>query len=156
MGEFYDLSKTKFIVEFDQEVSGGHQDIKVARSQFIHYFELAREEKMAKVIEQGIGDGCKRLYLDLGVHIKQFFVSNLTLLVQKDDESEWKKIEVDIPYESEDYGTMPSMGTPNITHSQSAFETISSSLDCQHLKSWYLTPRSQAMLFGRSFGGRST
>ena len=95
----------------------------MTRSQFIHTFDLKQDAHVEKLVQQALDDGCKRLYIDLGIHLKQMLIQSIALLVEEKDET-WQKIEVTMPHESHGYGTMPSVGTVNL-ESQNTNNTVS-------------------------------
>lgn len=112
--DFYNLRKIKYTLAFDDL-----NKKQLERSQFVYTLDLKEEETIAKLIEAAIKDGHKRMYIDLGVHIKQMQVREIATLGPEDDADQMedgqsqfaKKTNVNIPEESQTYGTMPSLGT---------------------------------------------
>ena len=141
MTDFYELRKVKYTLVFDDL----HKS-QLERSQFIYTLDLKDEAAIAPIVDAAIKDGHKRLYIDLGLHIKQMHVREIAILepeLEDEEVSEGeerktvfrKKTNVNLPEESAVYGTMPSLGTVVVP------EGCPDNLKKQHgLKSWYVTP----------------
>ena len=106
MTDFYELRKVKYTLVFDDL----HKS-QLERSQFIYTLDLKDEAAIAPIVDAAIKDGHKRLYIDLGLHIKQMHVREIAILepeLEDEEVSEGeerktvfrKKTNVNLPEES--------------------------------------------------------
>lgn len=150
--DFYELRKVKYTLVFDELARK-----QLERSQFIYTLDLKDDAAIAPIVEAAINDGHKRMYIDLGLHIKQMQVREIAILEPEED-SQFKeagktkftkKNNVNLPEESQFYGTMPSLGT--FKPPQDCPESIKK----QHQqKSWYVSPAMQTQFFANSFNAQ--
>ena len=81
------------------------------RTQFVYTLDLKEDEVVEKLIKERQEAGQKKIYIDLGIHLKQHKITNICLLDKDGETGRYVRgEEVSIPSESDTYGTMPSLG----------------------------------------------
>lgn len=111
----------------------------------MYTLDLKSKEDLSKIIKECKDANHKRIYIDLGIHIKQHLVNEMWL-VEKVDGKYQRKTQIHLPQESEVYGTMPCL--QNLKSQFENMPNVPSALQSQSkLKSWYLTPQMQAKMF---------
>lgn len=146
--DFYELRKVKYTLVFDEL----HKK-QLERSQFIYTLDLKDDATISPIVEAAINDGHKRMYIDLGLHIKQMQVREIAILepeeaspMEEAGKPKFTKTSKAVPEETQLYGTMPCLGT--FRPPQDCPEMIKK----QHQqKSWYVSPMMQTKLFAKSF-----
>ena len=76
INDFYNLRKVKYTLDFGNKLN----DKKLIRSQFVYTLDLKDTKEITALLEQCKQEGHKRVYMDLGLHIKYHKVHEICIL----------------------------------------------------------------------------
>lgn len=99
----------------------------------------------------------KRIYIDFGIHLKQHKITNICLIDKDEQTGRYSRgEEIPIPFNTETYGLMPSLGNVKPAFKNQQFNEEYEKLVSQSEKrSWYLNPTAQASLFKTSLDSKN-